>query len=206
MALQQFIETIIKEELSAASNQFSIEELISIQTRRDVYTYLNQTLGHPLNGGSARIVYAIDDKTVIKYAYDGDYYQNENELRNSKCLGKHYAVQVFQHHPEFWWLIEERLTQTTRTSLPEKFHELTGMLTDVATIKELFGFNSIKNDWDGIVHETTKVLHDKLMQNQWYSGLKKSLDGCGVSAIDFGFPNWGIRDSTGELVLLDLGF
>jgi NAD kinase len=44
------------------------------------------------------------------------------------------------------------------------------------------------------------------LKNKWYAGLIAGLRKCQVQADDFHHKNWGIRPTTGDLVLLDLGF
>jgi hypothetical protein len=59
---------------------------------------------------------------------------------------------------------------------------------------------------DFVFDKLFKATQTWLKSSFWYRGLIANLQGCRVGSDDFGTNNWGVRSSTGELVLIDLGF
>jgi hypothetical protein len=51
-----------------------------------------------------------------------------------------------------------------------------------------------------------EVYEELTQTSPWFKGLIDAVEGCNVSSHDFHAGNWGIRPSTGELILIDLGF
>jgi hypothetical protein len=81
---------------------------------------------------------------------------------------------------------------TADCATPEEEKEAVIMLTIHEAVENISGQKTaISNQW---------------MKSKWYAGLIRALRNCQVHAEDFHYKNWGIRPSTGELVLLDLGF
>ena len=198
IALQEMA-TLLKEEAS----KFSLKTLESIKDPGQVYQYLNQTLGHPKQGGQARVTYPINDDLVVKFAYDGAYDQNRNEVKNTACLGEEYAVSVIRHHPEFWWLIEERV------EIFNNAHDFNEALFEVVGVKLTGAFDfpdAIQTEIHEKISDKAAQINEQLKQAPWYAELIRKLHNCSAIARDFTYANWGIRPSTGELVLLDLGF
>jgi hypothetical protein len=186
--------------------QFNIEYLRSLKDIEDVADYCLRTLGEPIGMGDYRDVWRIDNNRVIKVANAKDaLVQNYNELNNSKCLGKHYSVEVYEHHPKFIWIIEEALTH----NLDEKeFPTLTKKYMGIALQWHEFA------DWIWIAVDqikTNKEIRDNYIKKtyetkEWFRGLIDGLVGCNIRSRDFHNGNWGIRPSTNEFIILDLGF
>lgn len=179
-----------------------IQKLESFKTPEQTFEYLESVFGHTPYGGQGRITYMMNDTMVLKFAYDGAFDQNEIEVKNALCLGEQYAVKVLHHHPKFWWLVEERLQPMTADQLNREVYKLTGV-----QVHGTFDFpDAIQTEIHEPVNRKAVVINQDLMKNSWYANLIQGLKNCNVSSSDFHFQNWGIRPSTGEMVLLDLGF
>lgn len=195
---------------------FSMEKLKNLRTSKEIRRYTQITLGdEELGRGQARVAYLVGNDKVLKVALsDNKAYQNQNEITNSKCLGSRYTPKIYDFDPRFSWILTEHVNQTKSTEvLVQKLNELTGLDQE----EELRFGNSfdVQDFFSDLAALTARenVLpkyqnrHDFLMSHsEWYQGLVKSLIGCKVSTWDFHKNNWGIRPSTGELVLLDVGF
>ena len=210
------------EEEEASGSEFSLEALKSIPhlpsqnlELASIKTYLTKCFGDSIGDGTFRDVWIIDDNHIVKVAKKSTRVdQNSNEKYNADCMGPSYSIKVLDQHPRFFWLIEERVKPLTeeefvrafglklgiqlepRTKLKSGIDTSTSlMISDI--IEELAG-NKRSSRYERILPEFQK--------SPWLNGLIKSLQDCDVGASDLHWGNWGIRPSTGELVLLDLGF
>ncbi len=195
---------------------FSMEKLKNLRTSKEIRRYTQITLGdEELGRGQARVAYLVGNDKVLKVALsDNKAYQNQNEITNSKCLGSRYTPKIYDFDPRFSWILTEHVNQTKSTEvLVQKLNELTGLDQE----EELRFGNSfdVQDFFSDLAALTARenvlpkyqTRHDFLMSHsEWYQGLVKNLIGCKVSTWDFHKNNWGIRPSTGELVLLDVGF
>jgi len=206
------------------SFEFSIEKLkkigtgpVSQETQVEIYRYLQKTLGQSSWSGSFRYTWPLDDQRVLKLIKGVDRIsQNQQELKNSRCLGHDYAVQVLDYHPQFYWLIEERVEHLSDEQFVAEFNKKLGtnfgesvegghggemstsfMITTV--ISNIVGGHMKRND-------SYFKFYPYFLKSEWFAPLAEKLETCQVSSDDFHNENWGIRPGTGELVLLDLGF
>jgi len=226
MDLQEFIKSILKEELQALEVEttgFSIDELNACETLEEAQEYVENRL-KKVGQGIYRKTYEIDGKTVLKILRsDGDevdFEQNANESRNSSCLGKKYAVQLTAKHHEFWWIAEEKIQPLSleafiselekRLGPIPSFPQPTHSATQQATLDKL---DSKENTFMmalefavGSPASSSPYNIKAWMNNPWYKGLIAGLRKCQVEAHDFHHKNWGIRPGSGELIILDLGF
>lgn len=198
--LEQYVGMLVESELTELAREpFSLDSLKGINNPKQLMKVLGQQFGPPIGGGVARVAYAYGNNQVLKVAYAGGdaAEHNKKEVKNAACLGKQYAIQVYDWDKEnFLWIVEERVQKTTIEQLETKFQELAGIPLDIEQIRDLFARSPDMQN----VHQH---LYGK---SKWYSGLADKLKSCNAGAEDFHQNNWGIRQSTGELVLLDLGF
>jgi hypothetical protein len=196
-------------------NVFSVEELKQKVSHLEITQYAYKTLGQPINKGTYRSAWVIDEQRILKIVHETNFTnQNRQELKNSKCLGSVYSIEVFDNHPEFIWLIQERV-QGLRTD--EELVRAFGNAIGTQLPDEL--------EVDGVERSTSELITtviDNLANNErvwkyepiyeifeesdWFNGLIEQLRKCRVSSSDFHYENWGTRQSTGQLILLDLGF
>lgn len=194
------------------TKSFSFLTLKSLKTSKEIREYVRSSL-KKLGTGQGRAAYEIDNDKILKLALsDSKAYQNKNEVDNAKCLGPSYSVKVYSNDPRYIWIIEERVTPfKTKEEFVNKFNELTNIQDPELKFKssvdlrdflaDIFSFES------GGSSTRYQNRHNFLMKNnEWYKGFVEKLKGCQVASWDFHSNNWGIRPSTGEMVLLDVGF
>jgi hypothetical protein len=198
---------------------FDFEQFSQFTDRSKALRYLVTSNIKQLGSGTFRAAFQLDENRVIKIATINEGVDhNTREVKNSKCLGPDYAVQVLDHHPEFWWLIEEKVKLIKEDKL---FVSL--FLKKIGVSKENYSFiddlaiqqaieiaasgkivSQYKDDWS--FARLLKANQHWLRISGWYGGLINQLRTCKVGADDFNYNNWGIRPGTGELILIDLGF
>lgn len=194
--------------------KFSLLALKQLKTSKEMRDYVRKTLQLVGSPGQARAAYAIDNNTILKIARsDNKTYQNKNEVENSKCLGSAYSVKVLSFHPRYIWVVEERVKPITSSDeITAKFNQLTNLEDPELQFKSSLDIRDFLADMPSLLSRTAQSSryqhrHDLLMTSSpWYRGLIEKLNGCQIASWDFHKSNWGIRPSTGDLVLLDLGF
>lgn len=212
----------LEEEQSAKTPKFSIKKMkqlgsgvVDQQAQVQMYEYLKKTLGASNWSGSFRYTWILDDQRVLKLIKGVDkIYQNKQELKNSKCLGPTYSVQVLDHHPQFYWLIEERVehvddeqlvalfNERLRTKLTNRTETLSGIDMDTTFMIMNIISDLVRNK----KRQAYRDIYKQFESSEWFVGLLTKLKMCKVSSDDFITENWGLRKNTNELVLLDLGF
>ena len=119
--LQDKIRRIIKEEFSKfllrefMQKHFDWDEFKKLadddSTYRKAIQYCEECLGEPIGDGSSRIVFEIDDYTVLKIArYRGSLYQNKTEVKNYQQL-KHNPLipKIYGYADDYTWVWCERV-------------------------------------------------------------------------------------------------
>lgn len=211
---------------TAPTEKFSLLTLKQLKTSKEIRGYVRKTL-EQLAHGQARAAYAIDEGTILKMALsDNKTYQNKNEVENAKCLGPKFAVQVLDFHPQYAWIVEERVRPIGKGEIVHKINQLTDLgetqlkFKSPKDIQEFFtqlptllatdfsNFESQKDDYAvmGLLNHAERHVFMMRQQNEWYKEFGSKMTGCKFASWDFHAANWGIRPSTGDLVLLDLGF
>jgi hypothetical protein len=138
---------------------------------------------------------------VIKVIYQAKHVEeNQKEIKNAECLGERFAVRVLDYdRKNFYWILEERVNGFPTAMVVPEFVEL---------MNKILGTNY--DDWFPIMalfFYGSDPEKDELMKNnEWFRNLVHALEHCDVGSHDLHPGNWGIRPSTGELVILDLGF
>lgn len=221
MNLKRLIQETVQRELKKLREEggylepFSMEKLRTAHTPEEAKEYLGSHL-EKVGEGNYRITYGLDENTVIKFAKE-DIMQNAQEARNARCLPKTYVVQVLDKHPEFWWVVMERLQKLSRAEFVAAFEQRIGapvpyksdgrgydLEQKESVIMMAIEFGAKPHDPQA---QGDRMKNNNLwLKNKWYAGLIAALRKCQVQADDFHHNNWGIRPSTGDLVLLDLGF
>lgn len=225
MKLKTFITKVLKEEIALLedySESFSFDALNACETLEDAEEYAKTHLER-VGQGLFRTAYGLDDSTVLKVLRtDGDgvdYMQNAQEARNSSCLPKKYVAQVLNKHPEFWWIVVERVTPLSIDKFVGEIEARLGPIPvaraynaaepastlDSLDEKENAFMMAVEYAVDSPSSSSPYNIK-QWMNNKWYRGLIQAIRKCQVEAHDFHHKNWGIRPGTNELVLLDLGF
>jgi hypothetical protein len=204
LTLKKTYQWLLQEE--AVPGVFSFKEFRKLTTLDEISDYLYSTLHQPLGRGVYRGTWELNSRTVLKVPLSPDAIkQNENEVKNIACLGENYAVKMIEHHPEFLWIVEEKLKTLSEEEFEAKISKLLGMKLDWLEAKSLI-YKSVE-----IAQGKSFPYYDDLYEqlnekNPWFRGLIDGLKNCNVDSHDFHDQNWGIRPSTGQMVLLDLGF
>ena len=213
--LKEFTQWLEEEQ---TPNSFSLETLKRIQSAKPsekelnlVLSYLQKTLGKPSQKGSSRAVWILNETQVLKVGllYE-ELDQNKREVKNLKCMGQDYAPKLYDFHPHFYWLLMEKVFPiTNEVQFVEQFSKHVGLQLQPRMI--INGIDSnialvITNLIGGFQTKTYKDLLMKFNESSWFKTLISKMKKCRMDPGDLHYENWGIRPSTGELVLLDLGF
>lgn len=212
--LKQFYSFLCEEEQlipSKSTEEFSIEKLKGFQTSNQVRAYLNNVLGQAGASGMFRAIWIVNETQIIKVMkHSNDTLQNEKEVLNAQCLGERFAPKIVDYHPQYLWILEERLAPQKIEALFDAFEKLLNhRFKTWKELKEFFHYSTDTERYDDYEYKYPhfKNLYSRLIsENEWFMTLMNHLEKCNVGASDFHDENWGIRPSTGEIVLLDLGF
>lgn len=213
--LKEFINWLQKEQFP---NSFSLETLKKIQSTKPsekelnlILSYLQRTLGKPSQKGSSRAVWILNDIQVLKVGliYE-ELDQNKREVKNIKCMGETYAPKLYDFHPHFYWILMEKIEPiVSEAQFVEQFSKQVGLqlqprmkINDIDSNIALVITNLI----GGFQTKTYKDLLMKLNESSWFKTLIAKMKKCRMDPGDLHYENWGIRPSTRELILLDLGF
>lgn len=216
-SLKEFVQWLEEE-----TEEFSIEKLktfgtekVSHHIKNQLFSYISKHLGNPKWGGDFRYAWPLDENKVLKLAKNLEgVEQNKLEYKNSQCMGSKYAVQVLDHHHQFYWLIEERLGQlednefyaAINKKLGTNFGDRVMMPSGISIDSTLVIIGIIIDMVQKRRRAKYQEFYPYFENSEWFLGLVGVLEGCTVGYHDFHSGNWGIRPSTGELVILDLGF
>jgi hypothetical protein len=205
-SLVEFYEFVLSEDVQT-NTQFNLRVLKNTSELDQIHSYLEKTLGSPFEGGASRSVWSFDENKIIKTVnYQDDAHQNKLEIENSKCLGEKFSPIVFDYDKEnFYWIISEKVTPGYDELIFNKVNEKLGIRFD--------NWMTFKNFFDLSVRRTKPLYNQQFEEffvssyknSKWFKSLIDGLRSCKVASWDFHPNNWGIRPSTSELVLIDLG-
>lgn len=92
---------------------FDLEKIESMKNFNERIEYCKQYLGEPIGKGGSRIVFEIDDDTVLKLAINRlQIVQNKGEFDNTTHLQSKFPdlfPKVYQHADDYSWIICERV-------------------------------------------------------------------------------------------------
>lgn len=206
--LREFVDFV---ESETPGKEFNMEELKRLQNKESIMAYMRSFKKFPVSSGEYRLVYDLGNGMVLKLAKDQEAKQaNTREYTAAECLGEKYAMKVFEIHHDSLWLTAEKLNPIRDPDgVMDKLFDLLSPEIGNASLTqfpELLAANNRNLDVPHFRKLKLGDIHDQLFgKNQWYTGLIQGLVRCRAPAGDLGFRNWGIRPSTGEFVLLDLG-
>jgi hypothetical protein len=172
----------------------------------DVVDYASKNL-KLLGKGTDRAVYDIGGNQILKVSVSGE--QNYNEIKRWECINKlpnheKYFMQIFDwDRKNYQWIIAEKLTPvTSRIQLEQIVQSL------LQTKEEINYWEVI----DGLLAEPKRIKRlapefwEVVGNSTWFQEFSEIVRECGIPTSDFREQNMGIRPSTGELVVLDLGY
>lgn len=208
--LQEFFAFLTEETTGYGSPvEEVVQQLQSLEGLKEVEQFLNQELGQPVAGGMSRRIWNLSDTKIVKVVRavaSND--ENRKEVEHATCLGQKLAPVIYQYdRKNFLWIIEERLSQIEEEDLFDFFEEkFQYRFKDWVELKQFFQFISHTQRSKESYPKLTKLFTRLLNTNEWFQAFSKELWDCDVNSEDFHSDNWGVRPSTGEVVLLDLGF
>jgi hypothetical protein len=200
--LAELIENLTSE---AFSNTFNMDDFVKLTDYRQREEYAINAGLVLLGRGTARRVYALTPNKVLKIAHDAE--QNSKEFSAFETFGKEFAPEVYQHDPDFGWMISERAATWPTDAA---FEGVMGF--DTAFLAEFeFFIKHGKSPKDP--HQLVKVFFQKLpwnVQEPVPSKLGQALlykfavlTKAGMDDLDY-FGHWGITPDN-RLVAIDLG-
>lgn len=98
----------------------------------------------------------------------------------------------------FKWLIEEK-AQTFKSN--DEFVAYIGAKLD-HQFSDYFQVVDVFSGMYGEQHITAQLT----ATSDWFREFREALGGCNMSPRDLHADNWGIRQNTGDLIVIDLGF
>ncbi len=99
-----------------------VATLKNLSTLDEVWDYCERSFVY-LGEGNSRAAFAVSNSTVIKIVTD-DVQPNRTEWRvGSNPANGRFVPRVLDHHPEFWWILVERL----KAVLPEEAFRIVGV-------------------------------------------------------------------------------
>lgn len=203
--LRDFLLFLEKEE-ARAPRHFSLEQLKGLSTFREILIYTDTNLGKPNSEGHFRKVWDVGEGMVLKLAKLRSYAsQNMQEKKNLDCLGTDFAVKLIDYdQANFFWLLEEKLTPVSSEEFLSYFNsKLNQKFYNSMDVILLF---TMLTQERAEFPEYRKIEQNLSETNQWFREFKSAIQSCNVPSWDFRPANWGRRTSSGDLVLLDVGF
>lgn len=206
--------TILSEDLGASPalapflQKLDELSLVASKERQELIAELNKHFPR-LGGGGTRDAFDIGGGKVLKIAFAVDfevYQQNQNEWDISHCGGTKFLTKVYEHAYNFNWIIVEKVDPITDQALST----LLSLKLGVKGVKSVDSHKFRQLIERGLQRDFTsspgKIYLELRKYNQWFLEFTDTLIKCNIDHSDFKFDNWGIRPSTGELVVLDYGF
>ena len=185
-------------------NLFDMEEFKKLNSFNKRIIYCQEHLER-ISSGSSRIVYKIDDKTVLKLARNTKgLLQNEVEYDMANDLYVNCVAEVYEVDPKYYWIRSEMARKLTK---PE-FKKLTGFNFDDYT-------NVMQNHYytcnPGVRCTLTvnKKIVDKMWENEFTYNMLDYMMCFDIPVVDITKLNsYGIvnRDGEDSIVLIDYGF
>lgn len=177
---------------------FDLNKFKTLKSFKERVDYCNQTL-QKLGTGSSRIVYLIDNKTVLKLAKNQKgIAQNETEINSSDSYFNTVIAEVFEYDPQFLWVEMEYAKPATKND----FKNILGYTVDDFG-KWIRNQESINNGRRAIFG-LDKNLEEQINESEFANGVLEFILNYGLSSGDLGsVSSYGVRDS--EIVIIDYG-
>jgi hypothetical protein len=228
MKLKEFILLETKKQLiESLFKNVDLNYLKSSDDPDEMIEYLKYEAGLPYYGkGSSRVVFGVSPEKVIKVAHDLDkdiaagIEQNAAEVDVfTNPATKNIVAKVFDYHPDFLWIISERIEQfqdpvqyTNETGLSSSF--VIQFLMQIKLYGEQNGFEKLKEEYES-VKGSTRLRDKNFVKNfesafygngkEFFNKLKDVMLKNDLMPKDFGYEHFG-KTADGDVVLLDYGF
>ena len=182
-------------------DEFSLAEFEALSSVKDRKAYCEKDLKF-LGEGSSRIVYDIDNYTVIKMAKNKKGIEQNRVEANPSFQNYDIMAKIFQHDKQHTYLIMERADKATT----EEFQDFTGL--DIADFKKYLG--NLKKQGRGQKYDSDFVekYEDKNTDNNFLEETKSCMKKFNMSSGDLSkITSWGRVKRGGKyaMVLIDYG-
>lgn len=200
MVFEELAGYFMKEDYPASFNH---EEFANLRTFAERVRYCAQHL-KKIGAGSARIVYEIDDRSVLKLAKNAKgIAQNELEasLSNDYYI-RDMVAQIFKSHPNDEWIEAEYAKRVT----PTRFRELTGI--DIKTLSEYLWKKHAENKGRGMGTHLSPEQLEMVENNEFANNILDIMLNYDMPSGDLGrISSYGEVNRNGqpEVVIIDYG-
>ena len=117
-------EAVINEFMQPSFDWNVFNSLLDNDGVDDALEYCDEHLGEPIGEGTDRVVYEIDDHTVLKICNSNNVEQNEREWNvYQECKNNPLLPRIYGHAADFSWLWSERVLPCT----PVDFEKILGI-------------------------------------------------------------------------------
>jgi hypothetical protein len=159
-----------------------------------------------LGAGSGRLVYIIDDETVLKLAKNNKgVAQNKAEIRQWNT-NDHVTAKVYEYHKNFLWLEMER----ARKAKAADFRKIVGLdfknIADGLLYRHTLHNNRRPPSYYGLSKPEN---YEEMVENEWYYFLETVMIDYGLEAGDLArMSSYGVvkRDGQEDIVVVDFGY
>lgn len=166
-------------------------------------------LGKYISKGSTRSVYELGSKFVLKVAlYKSFTSQNATEVKAYVSCPlpekeKYLAEIVDWDETNFYWLVMEKVGNDKE----EKIEKVLDLLDPIEAFPDYEDEGSKETRAEYLLTKLSNMMWRDLILNSpnkdWVRGLRKIVEHCKIYIDDIFLENVGIRQSTGELVIID---
>ena len=193
------------------STGFSTDTLNSIDGFKEKVQYCTSCLGKYIGAGSSRVVFKIDNKTVVKLAYnEAGYAQNKEESQWGENRYE-FLPKAYESNPDGSWIISEFVLPVNESDFAQYFsanldEQSLGMIHTFSEFCEfIWSVENSRNNgaWQFFSDRKLGILRS----NRFLNEVADYIEATGVSVGDLTvIHNWGKRVSDGMPVLLDAGW
>lgn len=199
--LREVLDRLVEE--AFLSSAFDMEEFKALADYKARMNYVQDRGLVRVGCGISRCAYVLTPTKVIKIGKGPE--QNSKEFEAFQKFGPKYAPVIYDHDPNFWWLVSEH---ATTWNSPTEFEQATGLAEDWLTAaldfqmvnkippNRLLGIFSAKKPWH-VPDVNPTPLGKELVKKMAH------LSAGGLHDTDR-WDHWGITGN-GRLVCVDLG-
>ena len=180
--------------------QFDMEHFKSLRSFKARMEYCKANLPF-IAGGSGRLVFKVDDQTVIKLAKNPKGVA-QNEAEDNGYIQNHYdhiVTKVLENHPDHLWIESEMAKKIT----PSRFKQLTGGI-DIKDVETWMHNQYMLIKGHGHPYHQNEEIAERIANDEFFSDLVYMARDVGMQFGDFGYIS-SYGELNGELRLVDYG-
>ena len=179
------------------ADNFDLDAFLKMNSFASQVRYANERLQR-IAQGSARVIFEIDDKTVLKLAKNQKgIAQNEVErsLSNDYMVPENIIAKVLEEDEKDRWIVMERAKKIGKTRFKQ--------LMDGIDINNFYDYIQQNTDWK-IKRKIPEEISKKLNENEFAQNLIEMIQNFNLETGDFQRPS-SFGEIDGRLVLTDYG-